>query len=308
MGHPQRIYSGAGAQVSLYDSVNGLLFMGYIAEEGLTLGEESNNIIISDGNGIPLNSVASFEIPLLQSDAANISALDTRRGTLQEVYIIGQDSAVKITDAVISHRVERSYKPGEAFKVFIRGRRIQQDKAAAEDLPETHYIQFIQNLLGGFGAILGAGSIGTGWTNDGGGSLALDTSFLGGGFGDHQEVILADAGDFIYCRVRFPLDALSIKFTFSVTINGVGAGNDAFYIGFRTRDSAEALLSSYMSSEIILASGAVRYSHTETITPDADCQYIEGVIAGSVTSDATIEFDNAQLEPGELTDYVENDY
>jgi hypothetical protein len=219
------------------------------------------------------------------------------------------DSAVKITDVFVVISLERSQKPGEVHKGTLTGRRIQQDKTAAPENPETHYIQFIQNILGGYGAMLGAGSLADGWENLGGTSLSLAASHLGGGFGNEQRITLADTGDFILIRVRLPLGQYKIKLTFSAYIDNTKAGDSYFYLGVITRNDAYSALETLQSSELTLANGADgRQSYTVEFTPSALAVYIQGYVQGGTTGSAELGIDNAQLEIGELTDYVENDY
>ena len=305
MGDILRIYSG-GAQVNLYDSTNGILALGAASEE-ISIESEQQLVPVSDGNRVQVEEIVSFEASLLQTDETRIDNLMARKGYLQEVYIVGIDSAFKIRDVFIRIKEIRSMKGGEAHMVTISGSRYKQTVAAVSDLPETNYCQFMQNLLGGFGAILGAASYGTGWAYLGATGLSLETSHLGGEYGNEQRVTLADNGDFITCRLRFPIGEMPIKFTASAYIDNTKAGASYFFIGVRTKDVDDGVLDTNMSAEKTLAQSADgRQSFTVEFIPTTAVQFIEIVIQGGSTASAEIGFDNAQLEIGGLTAYLEN--
>ncbi len=300
MGDILRIYSG-GAQVNLYDSTNGVLCLGLSSEE-ISIEIEPQIVPISDGNKVQVEQIVSFEATILQTDETQIDNLMTRKSYLQEVYIVGIDSAFKMRNCFLMIKEIRSMKGGEAHLVTISGRRYLQSVAAADDLPETNYCQFIQNLLGGFGAILGAGTTPTGWSNSGATTLSIDTSHLGGGYGNEWRFTLSDSGDQVKCRLRFPIDAQPITFTASVYIDNRKGGTSYFTIGLET-DTPELKY----SAEQELASGAdARFNHKISFIPSGSVENIFLSIKGSDTGSAELGVDNAQLEIGSLTPYVEN--
>jgi len=305
MGDILRIYSG-GAQVSLYDSTNGLLALGYSGEE-ISIEVEPQIVPVSDGNKVQIEQIVSFEATILETDTTQITNLMARKGYLQEVYIVGIDSAYKFRDCFIKIKKIRPMKSGETHIVTISGQRYKQSVSAIIDLPETNYCQFIQNILGGYGAMLGAGTLATGWTNLGATSLSLDTSHLGGGFGNEQRLTLSDAGDFIMIRVRFPLNEVPIKLTVSAYIDNRKGSESYLFIGIITRNAAAQALDTKKSDEITIEiSEDGRESYTVEFIPSAAVQFIEMYIQGSATGSAELGIDNAQLEIGSLTDYVEN--
>jgi len=99
MGDILRIYSG-GAQVNLYDSTNGVLHLGY-ASEDILIESEPQVVPLSDGNRVEVQEMISFEATLLETDSTKIDNIIARKGYLQEVYIIGLDSAYKFRDCFI---------------------------------------------------------------------------------------------------------------------------------------------------------------------------------------------------------------
>ena len=136
MGDILRIYSG-GAQVSLYDSTNGLLALGYSGEE-INIEVEPQIVPISDGNKVQVEQLVSFEAAILETDTTQITNLMARKGYLQEVYIIGIDSAYKFRDCFIRVKQIRPMKGGETHTVTISGQRYKQSVDAAADLPESN--------------------------------------------------------------------------------------------------------------------------------------------------------------------------
>ena len=298
MGSPLRIVDGAGVQVNLYDSTNGLYNLGYIHEDGVEFMSENQKVVLSDGNLFDLSNLTSFSIPCLQSDTAGLIAeIATRRGTLQEVYIIGNDVAVKISAVLLAVQLQRNFKGGEPHRVVITG-----------SVHDDAQVTVMHNILGSNGACgTDAGSgIATGWTNDGGSSASVDTSHLGGGYGNEQRITLSDSGDSIYCRVALPLDQLQVKLTASVYVHNYKAGTSYFYLSIRTRNTANTVVDTESSSEIsIAAEPDARHTSEKVFTPSANCYYVELAIIGSDTGTAELGFDNAQLELGEITAYTD---
>jgi len=304
MGHPLRIY-GDGAQVSLYDATNGVYHCGFTGEE-ILVEETLFQAGLSDSNKVKINKAATFEIPLLQTDTTVLDELESRRGILQEVYIVGLESAVKIRDVFIQAKLGRDFKPGGIHKITLTGTRAITSYTAAADLPELKSCQFIQNILGGFGAVLGTGSYGTGWSYLGATALSVDTSHLGGGYGNEQRFTLSDAGDSIGVRVRFPLNQVAVKVTASAYVDNLKAGISYFDIGFRTKDSNGNVLFTKAEAKTLAENADGRQSYTLEWTPAADALYLEFIIVGSATGSCELGVDNAQLELGSLTNYVEN--
>lgn len=304
MGDILRIYSG-GAQINLYDATNGVLHLGAASEE-IAIESEQQIVPVSDGNKVQVEEIVSFEASILQTDETQIDNLMTRKSYLQEVYIIGIDSAYKIRDCFIRIKEVRSMKGGETHMVTISGARYKQTVAAAAQLPESNYTQFMQNILGGFGAILGAASVGTGWAHLGATSTSVDTSHLGGGYANEQRFTLADAGDYIFCRVRLPLDQMPIKITASAYVDNTKAGISYYNFGYRTKDSGASELDIKVEAKTLAQSANERVSYTVECTPTADCLFVELLFQGSASGTCELGVDNCQLEIGSLTDYVEN--
>jgi len=305
MGDILRIYSG-GAQVNLYDSTNGVLHLGY-ASEDILIESEPQVVPLSDGNRVEVQEMISFEATLLETDSTKIDNIIARKGYLQEVYIIGLDSAYKFRDCFIRIKEIRSMKAGEVHQLVISGRRFSQSVDAAIYLPETNYCQFIQNILGGFGAMLGAGSSPTGWSSTGATSQSLDTSHLGGGYGNEYRFTLSDSGDRVFILVRMPVDQLSIKVTASAYIDNRKSGTSYFDFGIVTFATiAGGIIDSDYDSVELSNGENDRITKTLTFTPSASIQYLGLRILGSDSGTCELGVDNAQIEFGELTDYVEN--
>ena len=97
MGSLLRIYSGGSTQVNLYDSTNGVLCLGYAGED-IKIISEPITVPLSRGGSVETKQIVSFEATILETDSTKITNLLTRKGLLQEVYIIGLESAYKMRD------------------------------------------------------------------------------------------------------------------------------------------------------------------------------------------------------------------
>lgn len=304
MGDILRIYSGGSVQVNLYDSTNGVLNLGFAAEE-ISVVSEAQSVGLSRGGGVQTKEIVSFTGEFLETDSTKIDNLIARKGYLQEIYIIGIDHAYKMKDAFIRINKIMSMKAGEAHKIVMTAERQQGAFTPEANNPESYYCQFIQNILGAFGDFESdVGGVGTGWENNGGTSLSTDTSHLAGG-GDEQRITLSDAGDAFHCRVRFPLDQLSIKMTVSAYLDNLKAGTSYFQFGLRTVTTGLSITT--QTEQMTLDEGAnERISKEVTLTPVANTEYLDVVFIGSALGTAVLGIDHVQFEFGELTPYVEN--
>ena len=290
MGSPLRVYTGSGIQVSLYDATNGLAYLGWI-EEGADFSDESQNTILSTGSLFELSKLAKFQIPILQTDAAKLAILTARRGYAQEVYFIGLDFALKISNVFISVNMARGFKPGTGHKYLLTGQTGDKSQAV-----------FMTNILGVYGSMdTAVANICTGWTNDGGTSPTNPASFLGGGHGNCQRITFTDATDFMYCLIRFPLDALSIKITFSANFHNYTANTRSITMGFRTKNAAGTVLDTNTKVESFTSAQEKIVSNEITFLPTALVQSIEAFVSGGAAGSIDIAWDEAQLEMGEYT-------
>lgn len=311
MGQPLRIYTGGGAQVNLYDATNGPLYLGFCGEE-MSVEEEMRNFNLSDGNVLQRSRIASFEIPLLQTDSTGLNSILARKGTLQEVYIVGMDSAIKMSDVFVSVRVERSGGPGDVHRAVLTGRRVLKSKTAAAKTPEENYVQFIQNLLGDYGNMNTDGGFGVaeGWAQDNCSALSIDTSHLAGR-GNEQRVTLDSTSDWISCRVRCPIDDNQpIKMTASAYVKELGSATANFRFGIRIFNDAEGAAVQHIAEESLTADEETRVTYEFNQIPNtslSDNTIIELVFFGSASGNAVLGIDDCQLEFGEITDYTEND-
>jgi hypothetical protein len=293
MGSPLRIYSGAGVIVTLYDSTNGLLDLGYI-EEGANFEQEANNTPISSGNLFMLNQTSKFEIPVLQSDATMLAALVARRPYLQEVYFIALDSALKISNVMLNIKMARSMKAGTPHKYILSGQ-----------IFDRAQVTFMANILGTYGSMdTNVASLCTGWTNTGVTSLSNPTSFLGAGHGNYQRGTFADANAHLECKIRFPIIQYPIKMTVSATFHNYTAGTRGIYLGYKYRNAADGLIST-ASKAISLTNGQeLRDSYETTLTPGSDILTVGAFISGGASGSIDLGIDEVQLELGELTAWL----
>ena len=301
----KNIWFGPG-QVSLWDSSNKELHLGYLMPEDFQLTQEALVHKIVSGNHRQYGTRTEFICNLLQTDPTLLKAIKDRRDTKQDLFIIGANHVIKLHDIYVSIARERSYEPGVPHSAIL---------SAFTDV-ETD-VEEIKNLLssvhdsvdyGNFNTDTNTDGLCDGWAELGSPTTTTNgTSFLGAGYGGDQEIDGTGA-DGIYCDIICPLNQVPIKLTASVYIQDDGSLlEDNVYIEIRTKENDGTLVDTLTSSELTFTSSPVRYSYSVEFTPGANVEKVSMYIYLPTSKTAGIFVDNAQLEIGNLTDYTEND-
>lgn len=294
MGDLLNIFSGP-AQVSLYDSTNKELLLGYLGED---IEIEAEDIVtgISDGNKCTTGKMIKFACPVLQTDDGTLlSSLKTRRSYLQTIYIVGSGLLVKISDVLISLAMNRQFKSGEIHKFALTA----ETKVSAN-------FESIVNLLGSDGNCnteVGSTGLATGWASDAA-AYDVDTSSQVGR-GNEQRVTFDDVDQSLYYDIICPLE-FPVKVTVSASVKDRGGGAPDFMMGIKTKTNADVVVDSEMTSKSLTAGQNTRLSQEINLSPGANVCKISVYFEDDAGGGADLGIDDVQLEFGELTDFTDN--
>jgi hypothetical protein len=294
MADATNILKNSPAQVSIYDSTNDVLFLGYLNADNLKFMQRSLVHKTIEGNRVQYGARTSLTCLLMESDPSKLAALETRRATKQTVYITGYNFGVKISNCYVSYFQDRDFKPGGLSLV-----RVEFHTEVEAD------VEVYRNLLGSDGGFeTGAAGLGTGWSNSGMSAVSLvDPSFLNGAGNNHQSATADDDGDYISYTLRWPFDQ-PVKLTFSV-YGQSGAANEDFTMIIRTLDTGGSQITLNESSNKSATSGGTdRFSYSVDVSGE-EVEQIE--LRLKATESGEMKYDDAQLEFGPLSTYTEND-
>ncbi len=296
MGNPLRIYSGPG-EIGLYDATNAASFLGY--SDAIELKGEPLKIDLMDDNTLQYATLFKLSAQLLQSNQGMMDALKNRRGTKQEITIVGLEAAARMKDVFVAFAPKRTFKAGEVHLIDL----LAQTSVEAN-------VFLMENLLGKYGNFdndSNGDSLADGWeSNVPDTRLAIVASFLSGR-GNAQEVHFAADGEYL----RFKSDRLMFqsprRVVFSAymqTTSGGATGPISMGINFLRADGSS--IESYYVNKT-LSTSATRYVVEYAIDPAEAVYAIVAEIKRVPGTNADFYVDDAQLEFGNLTDYVEND-
>ena len=283
-------------QVTIYDSTNGNLYLGYLSSGDCRLTQKPLYNKTISGGWVQYGTRTTFKCLLLETDPSKIADLVTHRSKKQTVYIVAGNYGVKLSNCYIIHSQNREFEFGGDSALKLE---------AHTDVEAD--VEVFKNLLGadgGFEVDTNTDGIADGWTNSGMSVVSrADPSFLNGAGNYHQLVTADDAGDFIYHTTIFPFEQ-PIKVTFSIYAQSVSV-TEIFTIIIRTLDSSDSLITLYTSSQKSATTGGTdRFSFsTNIIDVGVNKLYVRLVSA----TPGSIKYDDAQLEFGILSDYTEND-
>ncbi len=290
MANPLSIYSGPG-QISTYDGNNGVLHLGFSREIQLT-GEPQQHELM-DGNLHQYSTLFKLSAPLVQSDQSVASALKNRRATKQEIVIVGLESVVRMKNVFPAMKLARPFKSGgEPHTIELLAQTAVEDDV-------VHY----ENILGAEGKFetdSDSDGFADGWAALGGSQGSLVTSFLSGQ-GKAQNVQSQAANDGMYYDVLMPFED-EVQLVFSIYAKNSETTSEDLVLFIEIFDSSDTSIAQYTQSELFNAGENRRVSFTKKILPSSPVKTVRvGVkIANAVK---TFEFDNAQLELGELTEF-----
>ena len=290
------IYSGPAHSVSLWDSTNKQLLLGYIgANVEIEQRPLSHNLI--DGNEKQYTLRTTLEAELLESNPERIGDLYNRQGIRQDVFIVVDDRVFKFSDVFVSFAQIRPVGPTGYHSILLTVQtEIQKN------------FETITNLLSSWaeGVHIGSmedGSPPTYWDADT--SIARGATFLASGGGTYCIELDQTAGDTAWSNwVELPLEAKSIKITASGYLQA-GSGTISVDLGYQLGSNTPAVTSSEVAAKTITTSSSTRYSHSATITPASTQAKIRFYCEHN--ANGMIKIDNAQIQIGDLSAYTENE-
>ena len=284
-------------QVTIYDSTNGNLYLGYLSSENIQLTQKPLYNKIISGGWIQYGIRTTLSCQLLETDPTKIANLVTHRSKKQTIYIVAGNYGVKLSDCYITHKQNRDFEFGGDTVILLE---------AHTDIESD--VEVFKNLLGaegGFEVDTNTDGIADGWVNGGMSAVSrADPSFLNGAGNYHQLATADGAGDYIGNKTTFPFEQ-PITITFSVYAQSVSTP-EQFTMNIRTLDSSDTLITNNSSSaKSATTTGTDRFSYSVNIA-DLDVDTIEIRLMQAVGA-GSIKYDDAQLEFGSLSDYTEND-
>lgn len=276
----QRIHAGP-ADITLHDSTNGYLYLGYVDDVRLRGKTRSHDLI--DGNLRQYGSQYELKATLLQSDYETYEAIETRRGTRQTIYLVGANSMVTMANMFVNVVPDYPYSNDKPHVLELEARtRVENDV--------NKYV----NLLGADGQFetdTNSDGLADNWVEVDMTSTTIETSWR---TGNAQRVNTSAAGPVLYYDKVCPFES-PLKITFSVYARSSGTAGHvqpAFYL----LNAADSAVVSSLGTYVTLADGvAQRISHSALVVPTTEIRKIRAQLIFD-TNSQTIDFDDAQLE------------
>lgn len=293
MGNPLQIYSGP-AELSLYDSSNGLLFLDY--DKDFSLDGDPQYYSLIDGNVSQYGTLFKIKANLLNSSEALLASLRTRRSVKSALFAVCPESMIVVKNIYSAISLKRDSRVNAHYLEFIAQTNIESD------------VLLYENLLKSYGGMSsGSGGLATGWLTDCG-TKSLATSHLGGGYGNEQRLTATASGQYfkndtsVISRAPF---SCTRRLTASAYVKNY---NTEYSLNF---DFGIELLNA-SGSQIQVSTSAIslnpnynqRISHSVLLTPNSAAAWVR-VYFINFTTNRSMGIDNVQLEFGELTDYKE---
>ena len=289
----QRIHAGP-ADITLHDSTNGYLYLGYVDDVRLRGKNRSHDLI--DGNLRQYGSQYELKATLLQSDYETYEAIETRRGTRQTIYLVGANSMTTMANMFVNVVPDYPYSHDKPHVLELQARtRVENDV--------NKYV----NLLGTDGQFetdTNSDGIADGWQENNLGSKSIVASWR---TGNAQRCVTSGANGVFYTTstgIICPFEGPA-KITFSVYARSSGtAGNVQLQIELRT--AAASIVTSSGSVEVLADGVERRLTHSGLLVPTTQVLYVR-VYMYMATTGQTIDFDDAQVEfSRDVTTWTEN--
>lgn len=286
-----RIHAGP-ADITLYDSSNGYLYLGYIDDVRLK-GKPRNHEIV-DGNIRQYGSEYELKATLLQSDYGMYEAIEARRATRQTIYIVGGNSMTTMANMYVNIVPDYAYATDKVHVLeFSAQTRVETD------------VNKYTNLMGAEGKFetdTNSDGLANGWTESDLASKSLQTSWR---TGNCQRVGTSAAGPVVYYNKTCPFESPR-KITFSVYARSNGTAGRVRLSIYLLNAAAGTITSTVGSYEALVDGVERRLSITGNLVPNAEVRTIRAHMSFD-TNSQTIEFDDAQLEfYGDETTWLTN--
>lgn len=281
-------YFNEPGELSLYDAVNGWLFLSFTPD--FRIREKAKTVYNIERAKRRYDSVLTMTARTQKSAQATADALATREDTAQTVYFTGLASLGIVSDLdIVAEMDRRDGLKADLHTILISGTTNDRSK-----------IKRLYNMLdgdGGFENDANSDGLADGWVGSGYDKIAA--SFLSGG-GNAQQLEFGSAGQEIHRDVTAPFNDFR-RVTFSAYFKADDQVNATpqtsyFRLAVYFLDASGATIDSY-SKEISLANLAqAREQINIAYTPTQQVVTIRAAIEKSANGNAYILVDNAQLE------------
>jgi len=284
----QFIYGGGG-DVVLYDAVNGWYSLGYLQELIATF--EGPKVETVMAQMVQFFTMYKVTLKNLQSNAALVAELVTRRTALQTIYVTGAGKLFTFPNMLINYNPNHPFNSSDAHTIDI------SFQTGVEPTQQ-------ENLLGTSGQFEtdAGGGIATGWLETGAlAAKSVAASHLAGeGNAQLMEVSGADPDAGIYKATTCPFEG-TLKVTFSAYIKAVAASD--FNMVIMTFDTSDVVITIYTKAISMTLNEETRQEFAQTINEGEIVKSVRVYIQGDNSNTADLNVDNAQLELGGLKDF-----
>ncbi len=289
------IFSGP-AQVSLYDSTNGYLYLGWCEAD---IKEKPKKILSIENQELLIEKQMQFDIQVIRFNPDILNQLETRKNEKQTIYFVGLDSEVIINNVFFLFYANRKF--GSKPHILT---------IAGSGLAEL--IEQKVNLLhpdGKFENDSNGDGLADGWVKSASvNSVEIRSSFLSGG-GNAQYLNCSTGSDQnIQYRVKAPF-AGRLKVTASVYVKfdpDVSGIDGNLCLGCYTRDANGTFKTFDYEIFSFVSEEEKRIHFTKDLQLNDIAAELVFIIHNKGGSYAfNVLLDNAQLEIGKLSDFKE---
>ena len=281
-----KFFSGP-ADVTLWDATSGFYLLGYLAE--VEIGSKVLTHRVIDGNMRRYAVNYQLRASMLQSAEEAITEINsTRDGTRQNIYLTKFDGLAVMSNvfAAAGHKINGT-----------------EDDIVEVTAAGYNTVTKYKNLLGADGKFevdSNSDGVADGWT-DGASAASIVASHLSGG-GNAQRVNLALSGDNFYYEVKVPFETARRLAASVYAREHTGAATLDFTFGFKTLDTAGAVINTYADTYNFSAGQAQRVTKEVFVNEGQPVASVR-LFVEYAGSGGEIRMDNAQLELGPLSDF-----
>ncbi|HFQ93903.1 MAG TPA: hypothetical protein ENK32_07835 [Anaerolineae bacterium] len=281
-----KFFSGP-ADVTLWDGTNGFYLLGYLAD--VEIGSKVLTHTIIDGNLRRYAVNYRLRAAMLQSAEEAITEINsTRDGTRQNIYLTKFDGLAVMSNVFAAAGHSINGREDDIVEVTAAG---------------YNTVTKYKNLLGADGKFevdSNSDGVADGWT-DGASAASIVASHLSGG-GNAQRVNLALSGDNFYYEVKAPFETARRLAASVYAREHTGLGTLDFTFGFKTLDTAGAVINTYADTYNFSAGQAQRVTKEVFVNEGQPVASVR-LFVEYAGSGGEIRMDNAQLELGPLSDF-----
>ncbi len=299
MSNDLDIFAGP-AQVTLYDTTNGYLHLGWcearIKEKPKKTKSIENQTLLIENN-------FDFDVKVIRFNSDTLNKLSARNNTKQTIYLVGLDSMITINNVFIFYFTERPF-----------GSKPHHLTIAASG--NANLVSQQVNLIhpdGKFENDSNSDGLADGWVLIGSAPVSIQSSFLTGG-GNCQRIDFSSASAqyYIYKQALIPFKE-QLKVTASIYAkfdpDGTISEPRNLNIGLELRDKDNNWIASHYEYFSFNSGEQKRISITKTLdAKDKEALYVRLIIKNVPTDNSKLfvaQLDNAQLELGKLSNFKE---